>query len=146
MSLNKVMIRSVSSGAYLDGRHQAGEEAALTSRPAHGDQYLHLMEDIKLENHVEQHGGNYAFKGVASGAYLDGRHQAGETAVVTSRSPHGDNYLQWKLEFVDGNYALKGVGSGAYLDGRQQAGENPLMTNRNPNGDRFLQWVIQPVL
>ena len=144
-SLDKVSIRSVSSGKYLDGRGPTDSEVYITDRdPKAGDIYLHW--------HIElMQGGKYAFRSVSSGKYLDGRNSDDAmkdgALLVTDRKPDNDPYLQWTIEKQDGNIVrLRSLSSDLFIDGRDPAnGPNTvwLSPGERPASDQYYNWIIE---
>lgn len=84
-----VVLKSVSSNGYLDGRRQGGDNVFVTHRIPIGDDCLQWI--IQLVD------GNYALKSVSSNGYLDGRLQGGDDVLVTHKNPIGNNFLQWLI-------------------------------------------------
>jgi len=95
-------------------------------------------------------GVKYAVKSVSSGKYLDGRNPEHKNPLLQERTPVGDKFLHWTVEFMDGHMALRSVSSGRYLDGRGGQKE-PELTIRNrahiaeKTYSKFLKWKIYPV-
>jgi len=105
-------IKSVSSGAYLDGRSGGNfnyNNPLVTNRNPKGDKYLHwTIVPTNVEN-------QFALKSVSSGFYLDGRNQNYNNPLVTNRDPTDDYYLQWTFEKTNGGtYTTEYIG--CYID------------------------------
>ncbi len=145
-------LRSVSSGGYLDGRH---EEDYIRPFLRNGDPEC----DKYFKWNIERVDGHYALKSVSNTGYLDGRVESdivhvGDVAevFVTNRNPKNDKILQWNITSVNDHCALKSIGSKGFLDGRAKTDikEYPsiqswaFVKNGNPETDKYLQWDIEP--
>lgn len=124
MNGETVAILSKSSGKYLDGRAESGQEVLMTARDPVGDLYLN-WNIVQLEN------GLVAVRSVSSGVYLDGRHEPNINVLVTDGNPAESAYFQWRLipTGEDDWFVLQSVSSNSFLDGRG-AEENALVTDR----------------
>jgi hypothetical protein len=87
-----VSLYSVSGRGYLDGRNKSILECLITDRIPLND--IHLNWEIGTADSFT------TLKCKANDHFLDGRAENGQIAFATGRKPHGDNYLQWTLEYI----------------------------------------------
>ena len=94
-------IRSLSSGLYLDGRHEGignGIHVQLLKRTAAEASASHYFK-WKVQQFSFEGSTRYAIQSVSSKLYLDGRNpeHTGIQLFLTGRNPQGDKYLMWNL-------------------------------------------------
>ncbi|XP_065656069.1 uncharacterized protein LOC136081809 [Hydra vulgaris] len=88
------VIRSVSSGKYLNGKSLQLDYVGHHDHHHLGN-HEHLQWQFIKVNDRDQ----YAIRSISSGSYLDGR-DGQPDPLLSSRNPHGDVYLSWTLEYI----------------------------------------------
>jgi len=132
-------IKSVSSGAYYNGRDPKNTRPILTnSDDPRGNKYLHWT--------IEQTNIGYAIKSVSSNRYLDGRTpECCNLPLMRTRDPSDDPLLNWVFSETNGGFvAVQSISSNKFLDGRPNQ-YYPLLrsSSGDPLDDEYLEWMFE---